>query len=228
MKKTTKVLFTTMMMAMVLVGCGNKNKEANENNEVEVMAPVEKTEIATEEEIEIKTETAKYEEVIGDVDLAATSLTMDGMQELVLGLDIPLSENSQNLLKDFYGEDFLILFPSPAYITDQTTVTKAELESIKFNIDIVISEGEAPTFISENDKDRKSLQTIGKYVVYTINLADSKYDYLKSYDIYNTETGKTLGILLAVIKVRDYQEYCDNLVEEYAPAFEEVLFNNLQ
>lgn len=216
--KVLKVLLTTMMMAMVLVGCGNKNTEANEiNNEVEVMAPVEKTEIATEE-----VETTEYEEVIGDLDLTATSLTMDGMQKLVLGLDIPLSEDSPNHLKDLCENDFEILFPSPAYITEQYSgVTKAELESIKFNIDMAIDN------IASYSISDEGAQIAGKYIVIINEVVNDKYGFTRTYDIYNTETQTTLGITLVITKVRDYQEYCDNLVEEYVPAFEEVLLNNL-
>lgn len=230
--KTTKVLvlLTIMMMATTVVGCGTKNTEA-QKNDVEVMAPVEKTVVPEEETTVEEVETETTEETFGDVDATAMELTMDGMAELVLGLDIPLTEESNKQMADFYGdEEFLILFPKPRFITEQKGgVNNAILESIKFKIDIVVDGNtKLPTSISANDGDRRALETIGNYTIYTIRVTDSSNRFCKSYDIYNNETGKTLSIVLTITKVRDYQDYCDNLVIDFVPAFEEVLYNNLQ
>ena len=37
-----------------------------------------------------------------------------------------------------------------------------------------------------------------------------------------------LNITITVNKNRDYQEYCNALVEEFAPRFEEVILSNLK
>ena len=74
---------------------------------------------------------------------------------------------------------------------------------------------------------RESQETIGQYVVDRKAGRDGKYGYQISYHIIDPNNN-ALMILLTINKESEYQDYGDELVAEFAPKFEEVLYSNLQ
>lgn len=217
-------LITTMILCLVLTACGNKEESQTTQEEVAVENTVieENPEEVVEETEEVE---EPVEEVIGDVDISEEGLTMTDMQELELGLDIPIEETAEGAFSSFEG--FKILFPSSVYQTKVTDGSvEAQLESIWFILDPAARKNDAPT--SAREDRNETLETIGKYVVHKMPRANDKYGLDYSYRIYDTESGNALFITIVINKNSEYQEYGDNLVNEYFPAFEEVLYNNLK
>lgn len=73
----------------------------------------------------------------------------------------------------------------------------------------------------------ESQETIGQYVVDRKAGRDNKYGYQISYNIIDSNNN-ALMIILTINKESEYQDYGDELVAEFAPKFEEVLYSNLQ
>lgn len=218
-------LITTMILCLVLTACGNKEESQTTQEEVTVENTVveEIPEEVVEETEEV--ETTVEEENIGDVDVSAEGLTMADMQELELGLDMFVQEIDEGTKDSFAG--FKLLFPGGFYqtrILDGTVA--AEMDSIAFIMDFSSRKADAPT--SAREERNETLETIGKYVVHKIPYSDGQYGAEYSYRIYDTESGKALFVSIIINKNSEYQEYGDNLVSEYLPAFEEVLYNNLK
>ena len=241
MKKMVMLLILTL--GVTFTACGNKSTEEvkkTENTQIvkdtqtvkdTQMAEDTKDSVSMEETMpEDKPEEVKNtdtEEIIGDVDISADSLSMADMQELEIGLDTPFSETDPGTSSVVDG--FKVLFPGGAYITKTTAASsEVELDSIHFILSVTTRNEEAPT--SAREDRGETLETIGSYVVHKIVYSDShnSYGVDQMYRIYDTSSGKAAYIAIVINKRSDYQEYCDKLVEEYMPKFEEVLYSNLQ
>lgn len=216
------VLLLTMILCLALTACGNKDMDETQATETtKSSVSVEET-IPEKESEEVK---ASEEENIGDVDISADSLSMADMQELEIGLDTPVAEIDADTSSVVEG--FKVLFPGGAYITKTTNASsEVELDSIHFILSVTTEKAEAPTSARE-DRD-ETLETIGNYVVRKIVRSNGSYGVDQTYSIYDTASGKAADIDIVITKRADYQEYCDKLVEEYMPKFEEVLYSNLQ
>lgn len=247
MKKMVMLLILTL--GVTFTACGNKSTEEvkkTENTQTvkdtqivkdtqtvkdTQMAEDIKDSISVEETIpEDKPEEAKNtdtEEIIGDVDISADSLSMADMQELEIGLDTPFSETDPGTSSVVDG--FKVLFPGGAYITKTTAASsEVELDSIHFILSVTTRNEEAPT--SAREDRGETLETIGNYTVLKIVNSDSQNSYGvdQMYHIYDINSGNAAYITIVINKKSDYQEYCDKLVDEYMPKFEEVLYSNLQ
>lgn len=216
------VLLLTMILCLALTACGNKDTDETQATETtKSSVSVEETIPEKESEEVIATE----EENIGDVVISADSLSMADMQELEIGLDTPVAEIDADTSSVVEG--FKVLFPGGAYITKTTNASsEVELDSIHFILSVTTENAEAPTSARE-DRD-ETLETIGNYVVRKIVRSNGSYGVDQTYSIYDTASGKAADIDIVITKRADYQEYCDKLVEEYMPKFEEVLYSNLQ
>ena len=228
MKKRIAMIMC-MICCLSLAGCGSTGEQKNsipETTPVQTESVQESTipEPATEA-VETVQETVSETEVFGDVDMAAGSLTMADMVELELGTDIPfLTQNNQADAGNF--ENFKILFPGSAYITEYyDNGVRAQSEAIDF----VLSVGMTITEPSNNVRPDmgESQETIGQYVVDRSAGGNDKYGYQISYHIIDPNNN-ALMILLTINKESEYQDYGDELVAEFAPKFEEVLYSNLQ
>lgn len=234
MKKT--VLFMAIfMMSTMLYGCGEKNAEDTKQNEVSTVAEtielggtgaeettVESTGENTGENTPIE---SMGENTVGDMDVLADSLTMDSMTQQVVGLDIPFIKNSGTDETAF--NNFTVLFPSSEYITAYyEDGASAKLEAIDFEISIVLMNGEPNNNIREDMGE--SQEYIGDYVLEKAAGGNTDYVYRMTYNIVNPSCNTMLNITITVNKNRDYQEYCNALVEEFAPRFEEVILSNLK
>ena len=221
MKKLVTLL-TIITVLMTLVGCGDTKADENKdtiNGEVSV---------SLDEDISEDTEEKETNEpVIGDIDISADSLSMTDMQELEIGLDTPVSETDPGTSSVVDG--FKVLFPGGAYITKTTDASsEVELDSIHFILSVTTRNEEAPT--SAREDRGETLETIGDYTVLKIVNSDSQNSYGvdQMYHIYDKNSGNAAYITIVINKKSDYQEYCDKLVTEYMPKFEEVLYSNLQ
>lgn len=234
--KNKILVILCITLCVGLTACGKAENDAAKGTDAvtEIVAETE-GEKTTEAAVETPSTEAKAEnaveqetdEVFGDVDIAADGLTMKDMQELVLNLDIPITEYKENSIADFNGGEFKILFPSGQYITEQSTgMSRAKLESIDFNINLDTREIEAPTSVREERGE--ALETIGKYVLETAQVRNASIGFQKTYHIYNTETKSALFLTLTINKVSEYQAYGDSLVEEFVPAFEKTLRSNIE
>lgn len=223
MKKNVLATLMMIIFAMATIcGCGNNNTEDTKNNSEVVSSVAEETERETEENnIDVET----TETVIGDVDAAPGSLTMNDMVEQVVGLDIPMIEN-EGTDKDSF-KNFSVLFPSSSFITEyHENGVSANQDCIDFEITTVLRKGEPNNNIREEKGE--SQQYIGNYVLETKAGRNNKYGYQMTYDIVSPSSNSVLSIMITINKNSDYQEYCDNLVEEFAPKFEESILKNIQ
>ena len=239
MKKMVMLLILTL--GVTFTACGNKSTEEvkkTENTQIvkdtqtvkdTQMSEDTKDSVSMEETMpEDKPEEVKNtdtEEIIGDVDISADSLSMADMQELEIGLDTPFSETDPGTSSVVDG--FKVLFPGGAYITKTTAASsEVELDSIHFILSVTTRNEEAPT--SAREDRGETLETIGNYVVHKIVTRNSSRGVDETYRIYDTISGNAAYIDIIITKRSDNQEYCDKLVEEYMPKFEEVLYSNLQ
>lgn len=167
------------------------------------------------------------DDIIGDIDISAMELTMNEMEELVVGLDIPMRSDAtdKTLLEDFNNSNFKVLFPKGKFHTGYIGGITVQLEEIDFYIGCDVSI--YPKFITEENPTADSFETIGKYILEPNTLEDTKEDFLRFYRIFNTETNAMMVVSLQIDKKSDYQEYGDVLTNEFIPAFEEVLKSNL-
>ena len=217
-----------MICCMSLAACGSTEEQKNsipETKPVQTESVQESTIQESTAEAETGQETVSETEVFGGVDMAAGSLTMADMVELEIGTDIPfLTQNNQADAGNF--ENFKILFPGSAYITEYyDNGVRAQSEAIDLILD-------ANMTITDPSNDlrpdmRESQETIGQYVVDRKAGRDGKYGYQISYHIIDPNNN-ALMILLTINKESEYQDYGDELVAEFAPKFEEVLYSNLQ
>lgn len=217
-----------MICCMSLAACGSTEKQKNsipETKPVQTESVQESTIQESTAEAETVQETVSETEVFGDVDMAAGSLTMADMVELEIGTDIPfLTQNNQADAGNF--ENFKILFPGSAYITEYyDNGVRAQSEAIDFILDANMTITEPSNNVRPDM--RESQETIGQYVVDRKAGRDGKYGYQISYHIIDPNNN-ALMILLTINKESEYQDYGDELVAEFAPKFEEVLYSNLQ
>lgn len=220
-----------LMMSTMLYGCGEKNAEDTKQNEVSTVAETielggtgaeETTVESTGENTPIE---SMGENTVGDMDVLADSLTMDSMTQQVVGLDIPFIKNSGTYETAF--NNFTVLFPSSEYITAYyEDGASAKLEAIDFEISIVLMNGEPNNNIREDMGE--SQEYIGDYVLEKSAGGNDDIGYQMTYNIVNPSCNTMLNITITVNKNRDYQEYCNALVEEFAPRFEEVILSNLK
>lgn len=218
-----------MICCMSLAACGSTGEEKDSMPETKPVQTESVQESSTIPESTAEAETVKETvsetEVFGDVDMAAGSLTMADMAELEIGTDIPfLTQNNQADAGKF--ENFKILFPGSAYITEYyDNGLRAQSEAIDF----VLGVGMTITEPSNNVRPDmgESQETIGQYVVDRKAGRDNKYGYQISYNIIDSNNN-ALMIILTINKESEYQDYGDELVAEFAPKFEEVLYSNLQ
>ena len=227
MKKMVMLLILTL--GVTFTACGNKSAEEIKTVESTQIVEDTKDNASVEETIpENESEEVKNtdsEENIGDVDILADSLSMADMQELEIGLDTPVSETDPGTSSVVDG--FKVLFPGGAYITKTTDASsEVELDSIHFILSVTTRNEEAPTSAREDREE--TLETIGNYVVHKIVTRNSSRGVDETYRIYDTTSGNAAYIDIIITKRSDYQEYCDKLVDEYMPKFEEVLYSNLQ
>lgn len=227
MKKMVMLLILTL--GVTFTACGNKSAEEIKTVESTQIVEDTKDNASVEETIpENESEEVKNtdsEENIGDVDILADSLSMADMQELEIGLDTPVSETDPGTSSVVDG--FKVLFPGGAYITKTTAASsEVELDSIHFILSVTTRNEEAPTSAREDREE--TLETIGNYVVHKIVTRNSSRGVDETYRIYDTTSGNAAYIDIIITKRSDYQEYCDKLVDEYMPKFEEVLYSNLQ
>lgn len=228
MKRKT-IAIICMLCCMSLAACGS-TEELEDN--VPETKPVQTESVQESTIVESATETAETvqetvseTEVFGDVDMAAGSLTMADMVELEIGTDIPfLTQNGQVDAGNF--ENFKILFPGSAYITEYyDNGVRAQSEDIDFVLSVSMTITEPSNNVRPDMGE--SQETIGQYVVDRKAGRDNKYGYQISYDIIDPNNN-ALMILLTINKESEYQDYGDELVAEFAPKFEEVLYSNLQ
>lgn len=217
-----------MICCMSLAACGSTEEQKNsipETKPVQTESVQESTIQESTAEAETVQETVSEIEVFGDVDMAAGSLTMADMVELEIGTDIPfLTQNNQADAGNF--ENFKILFPGSAYITEYyDNGVRAQSEAIDFILDANMTITEPSNNVRPDM--RESQETIGQYVVDRKAGRDGKYGYQISYHIIDPNNN-ALMILLTINKESEYQDYGDELVAEFAPKFEEVLYSNLQ
>lgn len=217
-----------MICCMSLAACGSTEEQKNsipETKPVQTESVQESTIQESTAEAETVQETVSETEVFGDVDMAAGSLTMADMVELEIGTDIPfLTQNNQADAGNF--ENFKILFPGSAYITEYyDNGVRAQSEAIDFILDANMTITEPSNNVRPDM--RESQETIGQYVVDRKAGRDNKYGYQISYHIIDPNNN-ALMILLTINKESEYQDYGDELVAEFAPKFEEVLYSNLQ
>lgn len=217
-----------MICCMSLAACGSTEEQKNsipETKPVQTESVQESTIQESTAEAETVQETVSETEVFGDVDMAAGSLTMADMVELEIGTDIPfLTQNNQADAGNF--ENFKILFPGSAYITEYyDNGVRAQSEAIDFILDANMTITEPSNNVRPDM--RESQETIGQYVVDRKAGRDGKYGYQISYHIIDPNNN-ALMILLTINKESEYQDYGDELVAEFAPKFEEVLYSNLQ
>lgn len=217
-----------MICCMSLAACGSTEEQKNsipETKPVQTESVQESTIQESTAEAETVQETVSETEVFGDVDMAAGSLTMADMVELEIGTDIPfLTQNNQADAGNF--ENFKILFPGSAYITEYyDNGVRAQSEAIDFILDANMTITEPSNNVRPDM--RESQETIGQYVVDRKAGRDGKYGYQISYHIIDLNNN-ALMILLTINKESEYQDYGDELVAEFAPKFEEVLYSNLQ
>lgn len=217
-----------MICCMSLAACGSTEEQKNsipETKPVQTESVQESTIQESTAEAETVQETVSETEVFGDVDMAAGSLTMADMVELEIGTDIPfLTQNNQVDAGNF--ENFKILFPGSAYITEYyDNGVRAQSEAIDFILDANMTITEPSNNVRPDM--RESQETIGQYVVDRKAGRDNKYGYQISYHIIDPNNN-ALMILLTINKESEYQDYGDELVAEFAPKFEEVLYSNLQ
>ena len=199
---------------------------SDEQDEVVPEGQISEEQIPEETPMVEETVTTEYEEVIGDFDLAPDALTMDGMQELVVGLDIPYLSDENISLTDFYSGDFNLLFPNGLFMTyNSDAISSAKQPAIEISVmlNLIDSMDVGEGAIEENT----TIETIGKYTVMKEVFDDNSNGYNSLYFIVNEE-GTSLRIDLIIKKISEYQEYCDNLVEEYVPAFHETLLSNFK
>ena len=218
-----------MICCMSLAACGSTEEQKNsipETKPVQTESVQESTivESATEA-TETVQETVSETEVFGDVDMVAGSLTMADMVELEMGTDIPfLTQNNQADAGNF--ENFKILFPGSAYITEYyDNGVRAQLEAIDFVFDAIMTITEPSNNVRPDMGE--SQETIGQYVVDRSAGRNNKYGYQISYNIIDSNNN-ALMITLTINKESEYQDYGDELVAEFAPKFEEVLYSNLK
>ena len=217
-----------MICCMSLAACGSTEEQKDsipETKPVQTESVQESTIQESTAEAETVQETVSETEVFGDVDMAAGSLTMADMVELEIGTDIPfLTQNNQADAGNF--ENFKILFPGSAYITEYyDNGVRAQSEAIDFILDANMTITEPSNNVRPDM--RESQETIGQYVVDRKAGRDGKYGYQISYHIIDPNNN-ALMILLTINKESEYQDYGDELVAEFAPKFEEVLYSNLQ
>ena len=127
-----------MICCMSLAACGSTEEQKNsipETKPVQTESVQESTIQESTAEAETVQKTVSETEVFGDVDMAAGSLTMADMVELEIGTDIPfLTQNNQADAGNF--ENFKILFPGSAYITEYyDNGVRAQSEAIDFILD---------------------------------------------------------------------------------------------
>lgn len=228
MKRKT-IAIISMICCLSLAACGSAEEQKNsipETTPVQTESVQESTivESATEA-TETVQETVSETEVFGDVDMAAGSLTMADMVELEIGTDIPfITYNNQADAGNF--ENFKILFPGSAYITEYyDNGVRAQLEAIDFVFDAIMTITEPSNNVRPDMGE--SQETIGQYVVDRSAGGNDKYGYQISYNIIDPNNN-ALMITLTINKKSEYQDYGDELVAEFAPKFEEVLYSNLQ
>lgn len=215
-----KRLITVLMItvAMLLAACGTEDKDNTtevggtvvENPSVPVESVVEPETIPADEDV--------FEEIIGDEDIF---MTMDDMEVKVVGETIEIVDKN-GLWADFGMEHFELLFPRASFLIDSR---HAETAGIKFDVAVKMKEG-SPSFRLD---DNVTVEEYNNYTLRTEQGRNSEFGFQKEYDIYNPNTDTYLYILLTIDKTQDeYQTQADELVEQFVPAFEEVLLNNLQ
>ena len=217
-----------MICCMSLAACGSTEEQKNsipETKPVQTESVQESTIQESTAEAETVQETVSETEVFGDVDMAAGSLTMADMVELEIGTDIPfMTYNNQADAGNF--ENFKILFPGSAYITEYyDNGVRAQSEAIDFILDANMTITEPSNNVRPDMGE--SQETIGQYVVDRSAGGNDKYGYQISYHIIDSNNN-ALMITLTINKKSEYQDYGDELVAEFAPKFEEVLYSNLQ
>ncbi|MDO4304520.1 MAG: hypothetical protein Q4D94_11450 [Bacillota bacterium] len=232
-----KVLFlVTIISCAVMTACANKEIETTtdvvtESAETVKLTVEENEELQTEsveptEDTTQTAETTEFEEVIGDIDVSAEQLTMADMTEQVVGLDIPMVANEGTDKTTF--ENFTVIFPSPMFITEYSdNGASAKLESIDFEIQAVLTTGEPSNNIRESMGETQ--EYIGEnYVLEKRAGRNDEYAYQMSYRIIDTTNNNKLMITLTINKEAEYQEYCNNLADEFSEAFEEAVRKNIQ
>lgn len=217
-----------MICCMSLAACGSTEEQKNsipETKPVQTESVQESTIQESTAEAETVQETVSETEVFGDVDMAAGSLTMADMVELEIGTDIPfMTYNNQADAGNF--ENFKILFPGSAYITEYyDNGVRAQSEAIDFILDANMTITEPSNNVRPDMGE--SQETIGQYVMDRSAGGNDKYGYQISYHIIDSNNN-ALMITLTINKKSEYQDYGDELVAEFAPKFEEVLYSNLQ
>ena len=228
MKRKT-IAIISMICCMSLTACGSTEEQKDSVSETTPVQTenVQESTIAepATEAAETVQETANETEVFGDVDMAAGSLTMADMVELEIGTDIPFIANSGTDQSVFEG--FTVLFPGSQYITEYyEDGVSARSEAIDFEMSVVLMKGEPNNNIREEMGE--SQENVGKYVLEKTKGGDTYYVYRMTYNIVDPDAGNMLNITITINKKSDYQNYCDELVAEFAPKFEEVLYSNLQ
>lgn len=235
----------TIMICVIcclgLVACGEKEEQNNDVVEKEVAAVEDKpAEDNTEADKENESESSLPEveasdeviseatgEVIGDIDIPADGLTMEGMSEQVIGLDIPVyvAEDGSNVGYD--GKNFTLLFPSPMYVTEYTdTGVRAQTEAVDFVLSVMSNFSDAPESVNETRNEVK--EVIGNYVIVSRLAKNTDNAFIKTYNIYNTVDGTSIQMTLTINKDDEYLDYDNALIEQYIPALEESIKNNLQ
>ncbi len=175
-------------------------------------APVEKTQ---------EPQGTQYEEVIGDVDVDTSAISVSDLSELVAGLDFTVDDSiydydSLNL------KELTILAPGSLYIS---SYTDSGIEAVFDAFDVTIKCQTTNVALEPFEDDTVLADTDG-YTVYRMNTFTDNSD-MRSYQrymIYDKATGAGLNIHLEISK-HDVA-VADSFVDAYIPAFEKTLANN--
>ena len=168
-----------------------------------------------------KTQETQYEEVIGDVDVDTSALSVSDLSELVAGLDFTVDDSiydydSLNL------KELTILAPGSLYIS---SYTDSGIEAVFDAFDVTIKCQTTNVALQPFEDDTVLADTDG-YTVYRMNtfVENSDKRSYQRYMIYDKATGAGLNIHLEISK-HDVAA-ADSFVDAYIPAFEKTLANN--
>lgn len=188
----------------------SNNKTAEKQSDITTNIIEVETDVSTYSNDEPNSELAiEYEEVIGDIDVSASDVTISDIVDYELGLDIPLKKedlrgNPYLSMSDFSMPQITIPFPSAQFITNQTdwqTSIDGELGYSYFNVS---------AFIKEEDEFKSLKSTISEYGKYTLAITDKSEETFVGFVIYiwDSEANTVMQIDIAG-GIRDNTELYD-------------------
>lgn len=215
-------LVLTLLVAMLVAGCGKETTDENTTSETPVVEESENS----EEEDTTDVSDSDDEEIIGDVDITS-DITIDDCIEMTVGSDLVLDydgfEDTRKAAWESFGRnDIKLLFPKGEYIINQDNSNNARSEKVGIKLTIESHQqhienkaGERTVFENENYliKEKEVLENTSSL-------------YTTMYLVYQQDTDNWLMITIEINKFDT--EYTDNFIKDYIPRFEEVLISNFQ